>query len=99
VQLWCMLYDTIYNAKTSLNPQSPAFSILSRPQFYSGDTRPFSPHQLLHSVWTHAHQLAGYDQQDAHEFFIEFINGMHEHCQGKPLANPPPPNPPPRRPN
>ncbi|KNC84947.1 hypothetical protein, variant [Sphaeroforma arctica JP610] len=51
-------------------------------QFFKGEIKPYSPHQLLHSVWTHAHHLAGYEQQDAHEFFITFLNGLHLHFQG-----------------
>ncbi len=37
------------------------------------------PHVLLHMTWTHAHHLAGYEQQDAHEFFIATLDLMHRH--------------------
>eukprot|EP01134_Creolimax_fragrantissima_P008488 CFRG8488T1 len=51
-------------------------------QFFKGEVKPYSPHQLLHSVWTHAHHLSGYEQQDAHEFYIAILNGLHLHFQG-----------------
>jgi len=33
-------------------------------------------------VWTHARHLAGYEQQDAHEFFIATLDVLHRHCKG-----------------
>ena len=67
----------------TLKPPPPPVPLrFSHIQFFSGEIKPYSPHHLLHSVWTHAHHLAGYEQQDAHEFFIAFLNGMHMHCQG-----------------
>lgn len=44
---------------------------------------PYIPENLLHLVWTHARHLAGYEQQDAHEFFISTLDIMHRHCSGK----------------
>jgi uncharacterized UBP type Zn finger protein len=41
---------------------------------------PIVPHELLYSVWRYANHLAGYDQQDAHEFFISFLDGLKRHC-------------------
>lgn len=46
---------------------------------FSGDMNPISPHKLLHMIWTHAHHLAGYEQQDAHEFFIAVLDLLHRH--------------------
>lgn len=51
-------------------------------EFYSGKSSPHVPFKLLHLVWTHARHLAGYEQQDAHEFLIETLNVMHRHCKG-----------------
>lgn len=51
-------------------------------EFYSGKSFPFGPYKLLHLVWTHARHLAGYEQQDAHEFLIETLNVLHRHCRG-----------------
>ena len=31
-------------------------------------------------IWTNAHHLAGYEQQDAHEFFIAALDVLHRHC-------------------
>lgn len=47
---------------------------------------------LWYSWWQHASNLASYEQQDAHEFLISMLDGIHEkmqkdrrkpHCQGK----------------
>ena len=39
------------------------------------------PSNLLYSVWTFADQMAGYEQQDAHEFFIALLDGVETHLQ------------------
>lgn len=51
-------------------------------EFYSGNKAPHIPYRLLHLVWTHARHLAGYEQQDAHEFFIAALDVLHRHCKG-----------------
>lgn len=51
-------------------------------EFYSGKSAPHIPLKLLHLVWTHARHLAGYEQQDAHEFFIATLDVLHRHCKG-----------------
>jgi ubiquitin carboxyl-terminal hydrolase 22/27/51 len=33
---------------------------------------------LYCSWWQHAANLASYEQQDAHEFFISMLDGIHE---------------------
>ncbi|XP_031571953.1 ubiquitin carboxyl-terminal hydrolase 22-like [Actinia tenebrosa] len=50
-------------------------------EFYSGQKMPHSPFKLLHLVWTHARHLAGYEQQDAHEFFIAALDVLHNYCK------------------
>ena len=37
------------------------------------------PSNLLHAVWAHADYMAGYDQQDAHEFLIALLDGVGSH--------------------
>jgi len=37
------------------------------------------PSNLLHAVWSHADYMAGYDQQDAHEFLIALLDGVGSH--------------------
>lgn len=51
-------------------------------EFYSGLSTPHTPYRLLHLVWTHARHLAGYEQQDAHEFLIATLDVLHQHCKG-----------------
>ncbi|KAF4517421.1 hypothetical protein B566_EDAN005030 [Ephemera danica] len=51
-------------------------------EFYSGNRAPLTLHRLLHLIWTHARHLAGYEQQDAHEFFIAALDVLHRHCKG-----------------
>ena len=48
-------------------------------EFFRGSASPLSPHKLLYMIWTHAHHLAGYEQQDAHEFFIALLDLLHRH--------------------
>jgi ubiquitin carboxyl-terminal hydrolase 22/27/51 len=49
-------------------------------EFYSGKTySPISLHDLLFMIWKNASHLAGYKQQDAHEFFIASLNLLHLH--------------------
>ncbi|XP_049544198.1 ubiquitin carboxyl-terminal hydrolase nonstop [Anopheles darlingi] len=50
-------------------------------EFYSGERGPLSLHRLLHLIWNHARHLAGYEQQDAHEFFIATLDVLHRHCK------------------
>jgi len=57
-------------------------------EFFSGDGSPLSLHKLLHMIWTHAHHLAGYEQQDAHEFFIAVLDLLHRHLIYKTSLNP-----------
>ncbi|XP_062164067.1 ubiquitin C-terminal hydrolase 22 [Alnus glutinosa] len=45
---------------------------------FSGDRAPYSPAQFLYSWWQHSSNLASYQQQDAHEFFISVLDGIHE---------------------
>jgi ubiquitin carboxyl-terminal hydrolase 22/27/51 len=52
-------------------------------EFYSGVSCPYIPFKLLHLVWTHARHLAGYEQQDAHEFFIAVLDVLHHHSGGQ----------------
>ena len=37
------------------------------------------PHRLLYSMWQNASHLAGYEQHDAHEFLLGFLDGIHSH--------------------
>jgi ubiquitin carboxyl-terminal hydrolase 22/27/51 len=39
------------------------------------------PSNLLFAVWMHANHMAGYDQQDAHEFFISLLDGLGSHLE------------------
>lgn len=57
-------------------------------EFYSGKKPPLILHRLLHLIWTHARHLAGYEQQDAHEFFIATLDLLHRHCKGSSAAPP-----------
>ena len=42
---------------------------------------PLVPSKLLYSVWAFADHMAGYEQQDAHEFFIAFLDGIETHLK------------------
>ena len=48
----------------------------------SGDNFPaLVPSNLLFSVWNYANYMAGYEQQDAHEFLIAFLDGLETHLR------------------
>ncbi|KAI9285198.1 hypothetical protein BC943DRAFT_51018 [Umbelopsis sp. AD052] len=46
-------------------------------QLYSGERSPYGPCTFLQSMWLSLKELAGYAQQDAHEFFISALNQIH----------------------
>ncbi|ORY94944.1 hypothetical protein BCR43DRAFT_494854 [Syncephalastrum racemosum] len=56
-------------------------------QIYSGKKEPYGPCSFLQSMWMSVKELAGYAQQDAHEFFISALNNIHAGCEGHKLAN------------
>uniref|UniRef100_A0A914WQN3 ubiquitinyl hydrolase 1 n=1 Tax=Plectus sambesii TaxID=2011161 RepID=A0A914WQN3_9BILA len=58
-------------------------------EFYSGKNTPHIPFKMLHLVWTHARHLAGYEQQDAHEFFIAALDVLHRHSRSSAMARNP----------
>eukprot|EP00903_Cladosiphon_okamuranus_P012221 g11461.t1 len=43
------------------------------------DTEPYVPHRLLEAVWSASEFLAGYEQQDAHEFLIAVLDSLQGH--------------------
>ncbi|KXS12934.1 cysteine proteinase [Gonapodya prolifera JEL478] len=51
-------------------------------EFYSpySDSGPFAPVHFLRTLWLSAQGLAGYQQQDAHEFLIAALDGVHSGC-------------------
>ncbi|KAJ8328473.1 hypothetical protein QVD99_006188 [Batrachochytrium dendrobatidis] len=52
-------------------------------QFYNGKTTPYGPSSFLYAMWMSQKHLAGYQQQDAHEFFISVLNEIHNSCSGQ----------------
>jgi ubiquitin carboxyl-terminal hydrolase 22/27/51 len=43
---------------------------------------PYGPLTFLATTWRASSELAGYAQQDAHEFFITALNQIHATCRG-----------------
>ena len=43
------------------------------------DTEPYVPNRLLEAVWSASEFLAGYEQQDAHEFLMAVLDNLHGH--------------------
>ncbi|GAX78420.1 hypothetical protein CEUSTIGMA_g5862.t1 [Chlamydomonas eustigma] len=43
---------------------------------YNGMPHPVSPADFLFAWWAHADALAGYKQQDAHEFYLSLLSGL-----------------------
>ncbi len=60
------------------------FQLLLKLYLNSGDKEVDSfviPSQLLYAVWSFVDYMAGYTQQDAHEFLIAFLNGLGAQLQ------------------
>lgn len=55
-------------------------SLIAR--FYNGNKKPICPSDLLHAVWRSAAEMSGYEQQDAHEFFLCLRSGLHRALGG-----------------
>ncbi|KAI8136790.1 hypothetical protein BJV82DRAFT_675667 [Fennellomyces sp. T-0311] len=55
-------------------------------QIYSGKKEPYAPCHFLQSMWMSLKELAGYAQQDAHEFFISALNNIHAGCEGHSMS-------------
>lgn len=47
-------------------------------EMFSGATEPLAPTTFLTELWRCRSTLAGYEQQDAHEFFIAAMDAVHE---------------------
>jgi ubiquitin carboxyl-terminal hydrolase 22/27/51 len=56
-------------------------------EFYCGKISPYIPFQMLFLIWINARNLAGYEQQDAHEFFISSLDVLHRQSGGPPPAS------------
>lgn len=56
---------------------TPLFELFQ--DFYNGSKTALSLHNLLPKIWDNAAHLAGYEQQDAHEFFIAILDALHLH--------------------
>ncbi|KAJ3046289.1 hypothetical protein HDV00_000102 [Rhizophlyctis rosea] len=50
--------------------------------FHGGDHTPFGATSFLFNLWESQKHLSGYQQQDAHEFFIACLNEIHSCCSG-----------------
>lgn len=59
-------------------------------QLFSGRTEPLSPHSFLHGMWCSSETIAGYEQQDAHEFFIALLAAIRASLRTVPAALPTP---------
>ncbi|XP_058139313.2 ubiquitin carboxyl-terminal hydrolase 22 isoform X1 [Dasypus novemcinctus] len=82
-----LLRDFFLSDRHKCEMQSPSSCLVCEmsslfQEFYSGHRSPHIPYKLLHLVWTHARHLAGYEQQDAHEFLIAALDVLHRHCKG-----------------
>ncbi|RKP27197.1 hypothetical protein SYNPS1DRAFT_13043, partial [Syncephalis pseudoplumigaleata] len=51
-------------------------------EFFSGRKEPYNPGNFLQVIWRSSAELAGYAQQDAHEFFISTLNQLHASLEG-----------------
>jgi ubiquitin carboxyl-terminal hydrolase 22/27/51 len=52
-------------------------------KFVSNDKMPITPHNILYCMWLSQKHMASYAQQDAHEFFIAFVDEIHKNCSSQ----------------
>ena len=72
-------------------PTQPQVGIVTTKK-YIRQYPPLVPSKFLFSVWTFADHMAGYEQQDAHEFMIALLDGIETHLR-KYHSPPPLPSP------
>lgn len=51
--------------------------------FADDDNEPVVPHRMLYATWKFADRLAGYEQQDAHEFLMVILDALALHTSNK----------------
>ncbi|KAF8720618.1 hypothetical protein AX14_010860 [Amanita brunnescens Koide BX004] len=51
-------------------------------EIFSDDSTPYGPYTFLATTWRASSELAGYAQQDAHEFFISTLSQIHATSRG-----------------
>ncbi|KAL1732376.1 hypothetical protein EV714DRAFT_207029 [Schizophyllum commune] len=56
-------------------------------EIYSDEPSPYGPIGFLVTTWRGSAELAGYAQQDAHEFFISTLNQIHASSPGASPSN------------
>ncbi|XP_010598221.2 LOW QUALITY PROTEIN: ubiquitin carboxyl-terminal hydrolase 51 [Loxodonta africana] len=81
-----LLKDFFFSDKHKCIMTSPSLCLVCEMSslfhaMYSGSRTPHVPYKLLHLIWIHAEHLAGYRQQDAHEFLIAILDVLHRHSK------------------
>lgn len=66
---------------------SVVLTIFSQQFFASPDTSGFGPASLLTTAWKTQRSLAGYSEQDAHEFLQFILDQLHDTSDVKSLAS------------
>jgi ubiquitin carboxyl-terminal hydrolase 22/27/51 len=61
---------------------SLAFLALTSVKIFSDESTAYGPINFLVTTWRKSAELAGYQQQDAHEFFISTLNHIHSTSRG-----------------
>ncbi|CAO3588838.1 unnamed protein product [Absidia cylindrospora] len=56
-------------------------------EIYSPRKEPYGPCHFLQAMWMSLRELAGYAQQDAHEFFISALNHIHAGCKDNTMVD------------
>lgn len=51
-------------------------------RMYNGNKKPACPSDLLYTVWRSSSEMSGYEQQDAHEFFVCLRTSLHKALGG-----------------
>lgn len=52
-------------------------------RMFNGNKKPICPSEMLYAVWKASSEMAGYEQQDAHEFFLCLRGELHRSLGGQ----------------
>lgn len=77
----CCEMDVLFAEVNQSIPHPKHISLIIA-QIYSTNVSPHGPTSFLHTTWRASHELSGYSQQDAHEFFISALNQIHTTSKG-----------------
>lgn len=78
----CCEMDKLFTEVCSATFFRQCLLLIINHQVFSDDNTPYGPYTFLATTWRASSELAGYAQQDAHEFFISALSQIHATSRG-----------------